>query len=364
MYPALAVLQALERMHASNQPDALEVMWVGGESGMEKELVARERIPFRGIPAAGVHGVGMKALPGNIRKIVRGILAAREIIRDYQPDRMFFTGGYVSFPVALAGLKIPKLVFIPDIEPGMALKALLRFTRHVAVIVDETKRYLPAGKDVTVTGYPTRLSLAGLSREQALAKFGLTGDLPVLLVMGGSKGARSINRALSSVLADLLTEMQIIHISGKLDWEEVSAKAKQLPENLSKRYRVFDYLHEEMSAALGAADLVLSRGGASVLGEYPLFGLPAIIVPYPYAWRYQKVNAGYLVGKGAAVLLKDEELPMKIKEVVLSLMRDSEKRKRMADVMNRLKMPDAAREIAGIITRMAAGKGKKDGQYG
>ncbi len=132
----------------------------------------------------------------------------------------------------------------------------------------------------------------------------MSDQLPILLVFGGSTGARSINRALLAVLPELLKEMQIIHVSGKLDWAEVEAARGQLSglsgeqADLAQRYRAYPYLHAEMGAALAAADLALSRAGASSLGEFPQAGLPAILVPYPYAWRYQKVNASYLAAAG------------------------------------------------------------------
>jgi UDP-N-acetylglucosamine--N-acetylmuramyl-(pentapeptide) pyrophosphoryl-undecaprenol N-acetylglucosamine transferase len=122
--------------------------------------------------------------------------------------------------------------------------------------------------------------------------------LPVLLVFGGSKGARSINRALLEALPGLLPEMQVLHISGNLDWPEVEAARSALSTGeaaaWAERYHAFPYLHDEMGAALAAADLVVARAGASTLGEFPALGLPAILVPYPHAWRYQKVNADYL----------------------------------------------------------------------
>ena len=130
--PALAVLQALS-------DEANPVLWIGGEGGMEEELVQRQNIPFKAIPAAGVHGVGMKALPGNLWRLVKGTAAARKIIHAFQPDVMLFTGGYVAAPVAVAGGSIPKLLFVPDIEPGMALKFLARFANRIAVSAEPSR---------------------------------------------------------------------------------------------------------------------------------------------------------------------------------------------------------------------------------
>ena len=119
MYPALAVHSALMA-----KVPTLDTLWVGGEGGMEEPLVKRQGIQFKAIPAAGVHGVGIAALPRNLVTITRGMFAARRILGDFKPDVMFFTGGYVAVPVALAGHSIPSLLYVPDIEPGMALKSL------------------------------------------------------------------------------------------------------------------------------------------------------------------------------------------------------------------------------------------------
>ena len=166
------------------------------------------------------------------------------------------------------------------------------------------------------------------SLEDARQALGLAADLPVLLVFGGSQGSRSINRALLGALPDLLSEMQVIHISGWLDWAEVefarSALAARSAQDaaLLDRYRAFPYLHDEMGAAFTVADLALSRAGASTLGEFPLCGLPAILVPYPHAWRYQRVDADYLAENGAALVIEDVELPERILPVVRGPMRE------------------------------------------
>lgn len=342
----------------------MEILWVGAAGKMEEELVRREGIPFESIPAAGLHGVGLKNLPANALKIAQGVLASRKLIRKFNPDVMFFTGGYVAVPVALAGLAIPKVLYVPDIEPALALKLLTRFASVVTVTTEESTAYFPANKEVIVTGYPTRQGLKRWDRTDALAHFGLSPDEPVLLVFGGSLGARSINYALMGALPNLLSKMQIIHICGKLDFKDVESFRQTLPANLSKKYHIFEYLHEDMGAAFSAADLVVSRAGASILGEFPMFGLPAILVPYPHAWQYQKTNAQYLVKHGAAVLLTDQDLQTELEHAVLKLMGDQAARDAMANAMRRLYKPDAAVKIAALIYRYGSQLSRKDAKYG
>ncbi len=320
---------------------------------MEAGLVARAGVPFKAIPAAGIHGVGLRALPRNLWRLTRGYFAARRILDEYRPDVLFFTGGYVAVPMALAGWRIPSLLYVPDIEPGLALRTLGRFARRICLTVEESTRFFRGPHRLRVTGYPVRRELTGWTRQTGRQTLGLSETEPVLLVAGGSKGARSINQALLNALPELLELTQVVHITGELDWPEVEARTRDLSEAQQARYHVYPYLHEEMGAVLAAADLALSRGGASVLGEYPLFGLPAILVPYPHAWRYQKVNAAYLTHKGAAVTLEDSRLSETLLPTVRALLQTPERLESMRACMRKLAHPRAAKEIAGELLALA-----------
>ncbi len=351
VYPALAVYNALKTAH----PD-VETLWVGGAGGMEARLVERAGIPFKTIPAAGVHGVNLKSLPGNALTLTRGAHASQRILAGFKPDVLFFTGGYVAVPMALAGRKLPALLYVPDIEPGLALKALAYFATRITVTAAESRRYFSSKAQIVVTGYPVRAELSVWQRDAARKHFDLLPDVPVLLVFGGSKGARSINLALLKHLERLLDRMQIIHISGELDWEMVASARQGLPEHLSKRYHAYPYLHDEMGAALAAADLAVSRAGASALGEYPLFGLPAILVPYPYAWRYQQVNAETLAQHGAALVLEDANLDSGLCLMVEKLFETPENLENMRKAMRALNAPGAAAKIAAELLDLAGAK--------
>ena len=181
---------------------------------------------------------------------------------------------------------------------------------------------------------------------------GLTSDLPVLLVTGGSQGARSINHAVAEHLPELLKMAQVVHICGQKNWAETEALAAALPSDLAARYHPIPYLHD-MGAALASADLVVSRAGASVLGEYPFFGLPAVLVPYPYAWRYQRVNADVLARHRAALMLEDQFLTRDLLPIITDLLQNPAKREAMRLAMRALRQPEAAAAIAGELARLA-----------
>ena len=372
MYPALAVLRALLEgdladgkdpeisSHSVREQPELEVLWIGGIGGMEEELVRRENIPFQAIPAAGVHGVGLRTLPGNILQVKRGFSAARKVINKFCPNVMFFTGGFVAVPVALAGRLYrhegnrPKIVlYVPDVEPGLALKVLSRLADRIMLTVEDSMTYFANQSKLMVSGYPTRADLRIWSLDEARKVFDLSPNYPTLLVFGGSKGAHSINQAFMQVLPDVLAETQVIHISGHLDWPIVENSMNSLDNELRTRYHAYPYLHSEMGAALRAADLVVSRAGASVLGEYPIFGLPAILVPYPHAWRYQDVNARYLEDRGAATIIKDEDLATNLLPTIRALISDRSRRDSMSRAILGLAKPDAARSIAKLLYDLA-----------
>jgi len=345
VYPALAVHSAL-----TAKVRDLDTLWVGGEGGMEESLVKRQGITFQSIPAAGIHGVGLATMPRNLALIGRGILAARRILKEFQPDVMFFTGGYVAVPVALAGRSIASVLYVPDIEPGIALKSLSGFADTIAVTTSQSQKFF--NKKVFETGYPLRADLVLWDRSTAHRHLGISSGLPILLVFGGSKGARSINTTVLNNLRAMLAKFEIIHLSGELDWALVKHNREQLPMELAARYHAMPYLHD-MGAALAAADLVISRAGASCLGEYPLFGLPAILVPYPYAWRYQKVNADYLTGRGAAVILEDQALKDELLQTLKVLWENPNKLKAMRAAMFELSHPRAADKIASKLIELA-----------
>ncbi|GAP14277.1 UDP-N-acetylglucosamine-N-acetylmuramylpentapeptide N-acetylglucosamine transferase [Longilinea arvoryzae] len=319
---------------------------------MEAELVKRQGVPYTAIPAAGVHGVGLRSLPGNIAKLVRGVAASRRILRQFKPDVLLFTGGYVAAPMAVAGRSIPSLLYTPDIEPGMALKFLARYASIVAVTAPDSRAFFPGRKHLEVSGYPTRPELTRYDRDEARRSLNLNLDQPVVLVTGGSKGARSINRAVTANLNDLLKMAQVLHLTGNLDWPEIQAFQAGLSPELAGRYHAYSYLHD-MGSALASADIVVSRAGASTLGEYPLFGLPAVLVPYPYAWRYQKVNAAYLVDKGAAKMIKDEDLPKQLVPVLSELLDDVENLNAMRAAMRSLARPEASQRLAALVRDLA-----------
>jgi len=332
----------------------LHLLWVGSVDGLEEELVRQAGIPFHGIEAGGVHGLAFWQAISHSAQMIRGLAQAWQVVGRFRPQVCLVTGGYVSVPVALAAWMrgVPVLVYLPDIEPGQAVRFISYFAQRVAVTAEDSRVYFPSHK-VVVTGYPVRRELREVDRDSARRQLGLAPDLPVLLVMGGSRGARSINQALAAALEELLLECQIVHISGHLDAEWVAECRERLPAELKPRYHHHAYLHsQEMAQAMGAADLVVARAGAATMGEFPAMGLASILVPYPYYWRYQKVNADYMSRSGAAIQLEDSRLGTELAAVVRRLLDDEEARRRMGERARALARPEAGQLIARELLRL------------
>jgi len=364
VYPALPVVRELAHQLANEQQAAgqqvvLEILWVGSRGGMEEALVDRAGLKIELISAASVRGKNPLAIGRSLLTLKQGYGESQQIISRFQPDALFVTGGYVCVPVALAARRagVPVIIYLPDIEPGWAIKFLARFADKVAVTTAEAQQFFKPGLTV-VTGYPVEpdfFSLREQGKRAARQQLGLSDELPVLLVFGGSRGARSINIAVTDHLEEYLQVGQVMHVTGTLDEVRVRERQAQLPDDLKTRYHLSAYLHEEKVTAFVAADLVIARAGASVMGELPAAGVPGILVPYPYAGAHQTLNAEYLANRQAAIIVQNAELDEKLKSTVLDLLRNPEKLNRMGQASARLAQPDAAQRLAREIVEMQHG---------
>jgi UDP-N-acetylglucosamine--N-acetylmuramyl-(pentapeptide) pyrophosphoryl-undecaprenol N-acetylglucosamine transferase len=292
-------------------------------------------------------------MAANAVKIGAGMAQARSILRDFRPQAVLSTGGYVSVPVALAARasRIPLAVYLPDLYPGWAVRATARLAQRVAVTAVESLRRLPSEKGV-VTGYPVRREFWEANRAVGRERLGINPEEKVLFVIGASQGAHSINQAIAADLSSLSELCEVVHVSGQADEPWLGEIRDSLPDKLRPRYHLFGYLHEETPWAMAAADLAVCRSGASVLGELPAVGLPAVLVPYPYAGGHQRINARYLERNGAAAILNDNDLDGML-PLVGELLHDEQRLRKMREASQRLSRPDAAHRIASIVLDLA-----------
>lgn len=358
IYPCLAVARSLtagQGLPGENdaEPEPPRFLYIGGPQPLDRRLVEEAGLPFAEIPAAGLRGMGLRAVP-NAARLAAGTAHALKLIRAFRPNVALISGGYVSAPVAAACLaaRIPLVVLTVEIDQGWVNMAAARVAAAVTASFPPALDRLPAER-TTLTGYPVREPFLHMDRERARAGLALDPTLPVLTVFGGSQGSHSINEALAGTLPDLLLATQVLHVCGQADLADLEARYAALPAALRGRYRLFDYLPAaEMADVLAAADLAICRAGAAPLAELPLAGIPAIMVPGPFAG--QAVNARYLEEQGAATTIANGDLTADLLRAgALALLRDHPKRARMAEAMRALAKPDAAAAIAGVVRRVA-----------
>lgn len=352
IYPALAVAEALRRVAPH-----VDLNYIGSVGGMEEKLVPRSLVnSYHAVYAGPVHSVGLPRTLSSLLKIFVGTLQSLALILRLRPRLMFMTGGFATLPVAAACwlLRVPIVIFLPDIEPALTVKVTGRLARLVLTATADSARYFPAGTPIKESGYPLRTEVMSATREAGIQHFRLDPQRKTLLITGGSRGSRNLNEAIGAILGELLAEgVQIIHISGEFDAEAVKARREALSDELKGRYQVFPYLHQDMGAALAAADLVVSRAGASILGEYPYFGLPAILVPLSFAWRYQRTNADWLASRGAALRVDDDKVEMALLPAIRTLMGDPARLEAMRQAAAALRRADASEYIAHTLLLLA-----------
>ena len=354
MYPLLVVARALTEGHSD-----VEILYVGHAEGLEASIVARADLPFRTVDAGPIRGATPLAVARSLQQLWRGYRQARALCAEWSADVVATTGSYVSVPVALAAKRagVPVLVYLPDLEPGLAVRLQAHFADRVAVSFDDVCRHFPARK-VWVSGYPVRAEILEADRVSAHRILGLPNARRTLLGFGGSRGARAVNQALVEILPDLLTEYQVIHISGELDWPWVDEHQRTLDPELRCWYHAYPYLHgERLAAAFAASDLAVARAGAATMAEFPAVGLPSVLVPYPYSGQHQRLNAEFMVRHGAAVCIDNADLPQQLKPTVLRLLADQSTLAQMSERARALARPRAAQDLAAALVRLGGSVG-------
>ncbi len=288
-------------------------------------------------------------------------LKARRLIRSFRPDVVMGFGAYVSLPVGLAAdlTRTPLVIHEQNSVPGLANKAMSWWAERIGITYPESANFLKGPDRVTVTGNPVRPEVLGHTRESGREALGLPGDATVLLVFGGSRGARHLNEATVDLYSKLmaLPGIRVVHVAGRQEAAAVRARLAEVAGGEAAGYTVLDYL-DDMGAAIAAADLVVARAGATSIAEITAIGRPAVLVPYPYATDdHQTRNARGAVDAGAALLAPDVELDSPaFGEAVLGLLTDPDRRAAMADAARKLGRPDAAARVARLAVEAVHGR--------
>jgi len=336
IFPGLAVAAALRARGA-------EVTWLGADGGMETRLVPQHGIAIDTIAVKGLRGKGIATLLGAPLRVLSAIRAAGRVLRARRPVAVISFGGYAAGPGGMAArlAHVPLLVHEQNRAPGFTNRVLSRFAKHVLTGFPQTFR----NTIEEVVGNPVRSEIAAVPAPAE--RFLRRGDTLRLLVLGGSQGARALNLAVPKALRELGdAAIEVRHQCG----EKLRADAEQAYLDAGVIATLEPFI-ADMAAAYAWADLVVCRAGALTLAELCAVGVGSVLVPFPQAVDdHQTRNAEYLVERGAAVLLRqDEELASRLRDALRELVSDPARRRDMAEAARKLARPDAAARVADIV---------------
>ena len=356
IFPAVSIANAIK----AKRPEA-QILFVGAEGRMEMQRGPAAGYEIKGLPVRGL--IRPLWSPKNIGvalDYLKSIRMVKSIVKDFKPDVAVGVGGYASGATldAAAKMGIPCLIQEQNSYAGVTNKHLASKARKICVAYEGMERFFPADK-IMITGNPVRQNLieTKMSREEAVTSFGLDPKKKTILFVGGSLGARTVNESILRRL-DVIrkSEVQIIWQTGKF----YSAKIKAQLENAEpvKNLVVTDFI-SDMGTAYKAADLIISRAGASSISEFCLIGKPVILVPSPnVAEDHQTKNAISLVNKQAAMIMKDAQAPDELVDLALETVNSKEKLESLSMNIKKLALPDSANIIADEVLKLAE-EGKK-----
>ena len=364
IFPAISIANALKELC----PDA-DILFVGAEGRMEMQRVPDAGYRIIGLPVAGFDRQHLWKNVAVFVKLLRSQLKARRIVRDFRPQVAVGVGGYASGPMlkacAMAG--IPTLIQEQNSYAGVTNKLLAKQAAKICVAYEGMERFFPADK-IILTGNPVRQNLRDnrATRAEGAAHFGLDPQKKTILVLGGSLGARTLNRTMEAGLRTILghPEVQFIWQTGKIYIDEVKQAITAFTGEAVRNVRVAslpnlfvsDFI-KHMELAYAAADLVVSRAGAGSISEFCLLGKPVILVPSPnVAEDHQTKNALALVQKDAALYVKDADAPQQLLDTALQAVADDARLQSLAGNIGRLALPDAANTIAREVLGLIGGK--------
>lgn len=344
IYPAIAIANELK----SRFPDA-EFLFVGAQDKMEMQKVPQAGYAIKGLWIAGLQ---RKLTVQNMLfpvKLMDSLWKSRKIIKQFKPDAVIGTGGFASGPLLQMAnmLGIPTLIQEQNSFPGITNKLLSKKANSICVAYENLERFFPKGKMI-LTGNPVRQDLIAIEskREEAIEYFKLDVKKKTLLVLGGSLGARRVNQLIEKELSKIQAQgVQIIWQCGKLYFEEYK---KYNSDNV----QVVAFV-ERMDFVYAAADVIISRAGASSVSELCIVGKPVIFIPSPnVAEDHQTKNAKAIVDKKGALLLKESQLDSEFSLVFEALLKDKEKQKQLSENIKELALPEATKKIADEIVKL------------
>lgn len=349
IYPALALIDYIKEQHPET-----EFLYVGTKKGLESKIVPDKDIPFETIEIQGFRRTLSMDNVKTVTLFIKGIKESKKIIKEFKPDIVIGTGGYVCAPIVYAAhkLKIPTLIHEQNSVAGMTNKFLSRYVDKIGICFPDVATDFPKEK-VVLVGNPRAQEVANVGKSDVLMEYGLEPSKKTVVIFGGSRGALTINNGMKEALPLFEKEgYQTLYASGNLYYDEVS----QLAENMTcSHVKVVPYI-KNMEHVLANVDLVVGRAGATSLAEITALGLPSILIPSPNVTNdHQTKNANSLVQVNAAKMIRDSELTgaVLVKEVN-GIMNNNDVRQEMAKASKEQGIPDASQRIYQLIESLTS----------
>lgn len=352
IYPAVAVGRQLTREEPSTK-----LLYIGTKKGLESRIVPEQDIPFEAIDITGFR---RNLSFENVRTVLRflqGVRRSKKLLREFKPDAVVGTGGYVCGPVVYAAAKlgIPTLIHEQNAIPGLTNRFLARYADVVAVSFKESERHFGGAKRTVYAGNPCATNVLRASRSKGFASLGLPESSTIVLMVGGSRGARAFNDAMIEMapLLGRLQEVRFVFVTGDIYYERTKEQIESSAAGPIPNLHLIKYLNN-MPEVLAASTLVVSRSGASSLAEMTALGLPSILIPSPNVTNnHQEANARSLMEAGAAEMVLERELSgALLLERIDNILKDSNRLQAMRSAAKRLGMPDSASILTGELNRL------------
>ncbi|WP_185866232.1 undecaprenyldiphospho-muramoylpentapeptide beta-N-acetylglucosaminyltransferase [Blattabacterium cuenoti] len=347
IYPGIAIADELKK-----QIPEINILFIGSKNHMEMKEIPKFGYSIEGICISGGKDKFL-SIEGFILSIqlIYSFFLVNKIIKKFSPDIVVGTGGFVSFPTLYAAKKnkIPILIQEQNSFPGLTNRIFSRYAHKVCVAYEQSKKYFPKGKTI-ITGNPVRSEIFQLpSKEKACIHLGLKVEKPIILSIGGSQGANSMNNAWIKGLKKLIElDMQLIWQVGKFDIHRIKKNKMSHHSN----FILMDFI-ENIPTCYAAADIIVSRAGALTISEICLIGKPYILIPFPWSSDdHQNRNAKILEEKEAALIIKNEEIEKKLVDSTIQLVNDSSMKKKMSRNILRLGKPEATNDIVNEILQI------------
>ncbi len=347
--PAISIADYIK-----SQEECFEALFIGTKRGLETKLVPNAGYNIEYIDICGFNRRNLLKNFEVLKKLSESKKRCKKIIKEFKPDAVVLTGGYVSGPVAMAAHKmgIPAIIHEQNVYPGLTVKGSINYVDYVAVSFSETLNYIKKKEKCVLTGNPVRTQIINSKKELSRKELGLS-DKPFVLIFGGSLGAQKINENVVKILKRLSEDnkIQLLFGTGERNFEEIKGQIKDM--DLSDNIKIVPYI-DNMHLAMAAADVVVSRSGAITVSEIAVLGKPSILIPSPNVVRnHQEQNARALEKVGACrVLLESELNEGSLYDAINSLANDKKAQDKMAESLKEVACPDALERIYKVVKKI------------